>query len=95
MYTAATNLVAAAYDKDKVSNDYSNTMNTVVTALQLGSIVGIIFDVASYFVRTLLGKGQGNNVAVICVAERYVRIRALGMPAAVIIGAAQSACIAL
>jgi len=100
MYTAATNLVAAAYDKDKVSKDYSNTINTVVTALQLGSIVGIIFGVvlggsASYFVRILLGKGQGNNVAVVCAAERYVRIRALGMPAAVIIGAAQSACIGM
>jgi Na+-driven multidrug efflux pump len=100
MYTATTNLVASAFESDRNNEDKSQTISTVITSLQLGLIVGLIFGVslgtsATYLIRSLIGKGQEIDVEVLSAAEKYVRIRALGMPAAVIIGAAQSACLGM
>lgn len=100
MYTATTNLVASAFESDRNNEDKSQTVSTVITSLQLASIVGLIFGVglgtsATYLIRSLIGKGQEINIEVLSAAEKYVRIRALGMPAAVIIGAAQSACLGM
>ena len=38
---------------------------------------------------------QEINMEVLSAAERYVKIRVSGMPAAVIIGSAQSACLGM
>jgi len=100
MYTATTNLVAAAYGNDRKTNDLSNTRITVITALQLAAVVGIIFGIglglsSTFLLKSLLGRGKDINLEVLTAAERYVRIRALGMPAAVVIGSAQSACLGM
>ena len=101
MYTATTNLVAAAFEYDRQNDEEkSRTITTVITSLQLGLIVGLIFGItlgssATYLIKTLIGKKQVINLEVLSAAEKYVRIRALGMPAAVIIGSAQSACLGM
>ena len=100
MYTATTNLVAAAYEYDRGKEDKSDTRTTFITALQLGGIVGLVFGLglgtsAKILLKSLIGKSQEMNMEVLSAAERYVKIRALGMPAAVIIGSAQSACLGM
>ncbi len=104
MYTATTNLVAAAHENDRATKDKSLTRVTIITALQLAVIVGIIFGIglsfsSSYLVKSLIGKEQllhnHQNKEVLSAATKYVNVRALGMPAAVVIGAAQSACLGM
>ena len=100
MYIATTNLVAAAYDNDRISKDQATTISTIVTALQLAMVVGVVFGIglggsSTFFIKALLGKGHDVNVEVLSAAEKYVRIRALGMPATVLIGTAQSACLGM
>lgn len=98
MYTAATNIVAAAAEKDRQSKG-DLTSKTVATGMQLALIVGLIFGIglggtSRFFVNALLGKSL-TDPAVISAATNYVKIRALGMPAAVLIGTAQSACLGM
>lgn len=98
MYTATTNLVAAAHEKDRISQDRTTTISTIVTSLQLAVFVGIIFGLglatsSTILIQALLGRKRGIDYEVMDAAQKYVRIRALGMPAAVLIGVAQSACL--
>lgn len=98
MYTATTNLVAAAHEKDKRSHDRTTTISTIVTSLQLAVFVGLIFGIglatsSTFFIQALLGRKHDVNLEVLNAAQKYVRIRAIGMPAAVLIGVAQSACL--
>jgi Na+-driven multidrug efflux pump len=98
MYTATTNLVAAAHEKDRISKDRTGTISTIVTSLQLAVFVGIIFGTclatsSTFLIKALLGRKHDINLEVLDAAQKYVRIRALGMPAAVLIGVAQSACL--
>ena len=98
MYTAATSIVAAAVEKDRQSQGNLTSL-TIATALQLAMIVGTIFGVglggsSRFFVNVLLGNSV-NDAALISAATNYVKIRALGMPAAVLIGTAQSACLGM
>lgn len=98
MYTATTNLVAAAHEKDKRSHDRTTTISTIITSLQLAVFVGMIFGVglatsSTFFIKALLGRKHDLNLEVLDAAQKYVRIRAIGMPAAVLIGVAQSACL--
>lgn len=98
MYTATTNLVAAAHEKDKRSNDRTTTISTIITSLQLAVFVGLIFGIglatsSTFLIKALLGRKHDINLEVLDAAQKYVRIRAIGMPAAVLIGVAQSACL--
>ena len=102
MYTATTNLIAAAQAQDQddgKSVDSPRTTLTLVTALKLALVVGSVFGVGlSLFGNTLIQSLIGNDSldpAVMAAALRYVRIRCLGMPAAVVIGTAQSACLGM
>jgi len=99
MYTATTNLIAAAKEKDSQVEGKPLSTKTLITSLQLSGLVGTALgSVLILFTRTLLRAIIGNDSidpAVFNAAMKYVRIRALGMPAAVIIGSAQSACLGL
>ena len=98
MYTATTNLVAGSKESD-FENGKPRTKETMINAMRLsgfvGAFLGLVFIV---FTKPLLRLIIGNDAIdyhVFDAATRYVRIRALGMPAAVIIGSAQSACLGL
>jgi len=82
-----------------VNNDKPLTKKMLIHALQLSGYVGTLLGAALLvFGRLLLKSIIGNDAIdqnVFDAALRYVRIRALGMPAAVVIGSAQSACIGL
>ena len=102
MYTATTNLIAAAQAQDEDDGqavDAPRTALTLITALKLSLVVGSVFGVAlSFLGKTLIKSLIGNDSvdpAVMGAALRYVRIRSLGMPAAVVIGSAQSACLGM
>ena len=94
MYTATTNLIAAARQNDSTSDDARGsprTTKTLVTALRLALLVGSVFGVlltflADALIRALIGN-DSLDPTVMAAALRYVRIRCLGMPAAVVIGA--------
>lgn len=105
MYTGTTNLVAAAWEKDKHANKVSSsekstkTSRTLVGAMQLSLFVGaglgaVLFGFAPVLLRSIIGN-DAINPAVFAAAMKYVRIRALGMPAAVMIGSAQAACLGM
>mmetsp|Transcript_29341 Transcript_29341/g.33690 ORF Transcript_29341/g.33690 Transcript_29341/m.33690 type:complete len:812 (-) Transcript_29341:408-2843(-) len=99
MYTASTNLIAGAKESEKSSKDKPMTTNRLINALQFSGVVGLLLGSALISLGPILLKTIiGNDTIdpeVFAAALRYVRIRALGMPAAVIIGSAQSACIGM
>jgi len=110
MYTATTNLVAAAVQEDEddprdgdggggAGKKMPRTTSTLVAALRLAAGVGVAFGAATYalsapLLRLLIGN-DGIDPEVFGAALRYVRVRALGMPAAVTIGTAQSASLGM
>lgn len=99
MYTATTNLIATAKGKDSNVGGNTETKKTLVAALRLALIVGILFGstlaaFAPVLVKMLLG-GKVVDPMILTSAIRYVQIRAIGMPAAVVIGTAQSACLGM
>ncbi len=102
MYTATTNLVAGAKGKEEAqenTDDHSLTKKTLIQALQVSGYVGVmlgsfLISFAPILLRTIIGN-DSIDPQVFSAALRYVRIRALGMPAAVIIGSAQSASLGL
>ena len=105
MYTATTNLVAGSKGgKEHATNENNNTSNdatnkTLINALQLSGYVGtilgtVLIALGPTFLKAIIGN-DSIDPNVYTAALRYVRIRALGMPAAVIIGSAQSACLGL
>ncbi|EJK68424.1 hypothetical protein THAOC_10405 [Thalassiosira oceanica] len=110
MYTATTNLVASAQEKDladdtavAVNKDsrgaQRRTKSTMLTALKLALVVGIsfgsvLFGAAPTLLRAIIGN-PNVDPQVFGAALRYVRIRSLGMPAAVVIGTAQSGCLGM
>ena len=101
MYTATTNLVAGCVEKDREdgSDVQKRTSQTLITALRLALLIGIVFGTTlSSFAPKFLSLLIGNDAldpTVFSSALRYVRIRCLGMPAAVVIGTAQSACLGM
>ncbi|KAL9186216.1 hypothetical protein ACHAXT_005454 [Thalassiosira profunda] len=105
MYTATTNLVAGAVEEDGADaaatdgEGKERTKRTLVTALRLALLVGATFGTVLFAAApALLGKLIGNSSLdpeVFNAALRYVRVRSLGMPAAVVIGTAQSACLGM
>jgi len=103
MYTATTNLVAGAVEIDSSDvaggGDQPRTKRTLVTALRLALLVGVVFgavlgSAAPTLLRMLIGNSS-LDPTVYQSALRYVQIRSLGMPAAVVIGTAQSACLGM
>lgn len=101
MYTATTNLIAAAqqHDKTSYSTDEPRTTTTLLTGLKLSVLVGTVFGIvlslsANTLIKSLIGN-DSLDPTVMAAALRYVRIRSLGMPAALVIGTAQSACLGM
>lgn len=106
MYTATTNLIAAAQQHDATSSPDPDststsprTTKTLITALRLALVVGSIFGAfltlsAKTLIQALIGN-DSIDPTVLAAALRYVRIRCLGMPAALVIGTAQSACLGM
>ena len=99
MYTATTNLVAAAQEADRGVEGKPSTTKNLIAALQLSGFVGaglgaLLFVFARPLLRGIIGN-DAINPEVFSAAMKYVRIRALGMPAAVVIGCSQSACLGM
>lgn len=99
LYTGTTNLVAAARETDRGVKGMPKTARTFVGAMQLSTYVGtglglVLFTFAQPILRALIGN-DGISPAVFDAAMKYVRIRALGMPAAAILGTAQAACLGM
>jgi len=99
MYTGATNLIAAAKEHDEGVAGAPRTSKTLIGALQLSTFVGLglgltLFAFARPLLRTIIGN-DGISPAVFDAAMKYVRIRAIGMPAAAMIGSAQAACLGM
>jgi len=105
MYTASTNLIAGAREADNLEDGglvdaRPRTARTLLAALQLALYVGVGFGLvlgifSQQLLRTLIGNTAAMDPAVFAAANRYVMIRSLGMPAAVVIGSAQSACLGM
>jgi len=101
MYTATTNLIAGSVEKDREEGKdvQKRTTETLITALRLALLIGVVFGTTlSTFAPKFLSMLIGNDTldpTVFSSALRYVRIRCLGMPAAVVIGTAQSACLGM
>jgi hypothetical protein len=99
MYTATTNLVASANSKEKRMDERPNTSKTLLQSIQLSGFVGLFLGTIMGTFAPMLLKGIiGNDTIdpeVFSAAFRCVRMRALGFPAAAIIGSAQSASLGL
>jgi Na+-driven multidrug efflux pump len=99
MYTGTTNMVAAAQESDRGTVDKPRTAKTMIGAMQMSTVVGtslgaILFVFARPLLKAIIGN-DGISPAVFAAAMKYVRIRALGMPAAAIIGSTQAACLGM
>lgn len=99
MYTGTTNLVAAAQESDRSVPGKPRTTKNLIGAMQLSSYVGaglgtILFVFARPLLRAIIGN-DAISPAIFSAAMKYVRIRALGMPAAAILGSAQAACLGM
>ena len=99
LYTATTNLVASARAADHNIEGKPRTAKTLMASLQLSGLVGTGLAAALIIIsRTLVRTMIGNDAIdpdILSAALKYVRIRALGMPAAAVIGSAQSACLGM
>lgn len=99
MYTGTTNMVAAAQESDRGTTNKPRTAKTMIGAIQLSTYVGaglgaILFVFARPLLRAIIGN-DAISPAVFAAAMKYVRIRALGMPAAAVIGSTQAACLGM
>mmetsp|Transcript_68362 Transcript_68362/g.101539 ORF Transcript_68362/g.101539 Transcript_68362/m.101539 type:complete len:756 (+) Transcript_68362:98-2365(+) len=99
MYTATTNLISAAQETDRGIEGKPRTTRTLISSLQLSGYVGSAIGASLIILaRVALRAIIGNDTIdpeVFTAAMKYLRIRALGMPAAAFIGAAQSACLGM
>jgi Na+-driven multidrug efflux pump len=99
LYTGTTNLIAAARETDAAVEGSPKTTSTFRGVLQLAWIVGlglggVLFVFAPHLLRAIIGN-DSISPAVFDAAMKYVRIRALGMPAAAVIGSSQAACLGM
>lgn len=86
-------------------HSHSNVADAFKSSLQLSTYVGIIvgciiFGFSDVLLRLIIGKNSNVNAVafdpiVYSAALRYIRIRALGMPALAITGTAQAACLGM
>jgi Na+-driven multidrug efflux pump len=99
LFTGTTNMVASAREVESTLDERPQTTNALIGAIQLSSYVGaglgaVLFVFARPLLRAIIGN-DGISPAVFDAALKYVRIRAIGMPAAAVIGSAQAACLGL
>ena len=99
MYTATTNLIASAREDESTSAQKPRTTTTLVSALQLSGFVGailgaVLIATSKVTIRAMIGN-EAIDPEIFEAARKYVNIRALGMPAAAIIGSAQAACLGM
>jgi len=99
LYTGATNTLASSYQKDRGDSENQKTTVALTTVMQLSWYVGstlgtFLFVFSRPILRTLIGN-DALDPEVFCAALSYVRIRAIGMPAAAIIGSTQAACLGM
>jgi Na+-driven multidrug efflux pump len=99
LFTGTTNMVASAQEMDQALPGRPQTTKSLVGAIQLSSYVGmglgaVLFVFARPLLRAIIGN-DGISPAVFDAAMKYVRIRAIGMPAAAVIGSAQAACLGM
>lgn len=100
LFTATTNLVAISFESDRSSTGRADTAcrNTLISSLRVSLRVGIcicaiLLVFCTPMLRALLGRSE--NLPVLRAAQKHVWIRALGMPAAAMIGSAQAACLGM
>jgi Na+-driven multidrug efflux pump len=99
LFTGTTNMVASAREVESTLTERPQTTNALIGAIQLSSYVGaglgaVLFVFARPLLRAIIGN-DGISPAVFDAALKYVRIRAIGMPAAAVIGSAQAACLGM
>lgn len=99
LFTGTTNMVASAQATDKSLPGRPRTTKSLIGAIQLSAYVGvglgaILFAFARPLLKAIIGN-DGISPTVFAAAMKYVRIRALGMPAAAMIGSAQAACLGM
>lgn len=99
LYTGTTNMIASAQESDRGTSDMPRTAKMMIGAMRMSTYVGAGLGAFLFvFARPLLNGIIGNgsiSPAVFSAAMKYVRIRALGMPAAAIIGSTQAACLGM
>jgi len=99
LYTGTTNMVASAQQSDRGTRDMPRTAKMMIGAMRMSTYVGAALGAFLFaFARPLLSGIIGNDSispAVFAAAMKYVRIRALGMPAAAILGSTQAACLGM
>ncbi len=92
-------MVASAQQSDRGTSDMPQTAKMMVGAMRMSTYVGTALGAFLFaFARPLLSGIIGNDSispAVFAAAMKYVRIRALGMPAAAILGSTQAACLGM
>ena len=99
MFTGTTNLIAGKDTTPESSGSLSPAARVMKSSLQISLRVGVLAMVfmmltSSRLLKLLIGN-DGVNPGVYIAALKYVRIRALGMPADVIMRSAQAACLGL
>ena len=99
LYEGASNMVAAAVERDRGFEGKARTTASVAAAWELSAFIGLglgsfLFVFARPLLSTLIG-GGGVSPEVFNAAMKYVRIRALGMPGAAFIGSAQAGCLGM
>ncbi|GMI34252.1 hypothetical protein TeGR_g4625 [Tetraparma gracilis] len=99
MFTATTNLIATESKEPLATGDPSPAAALLRTSLRMSGLIGfflgsLLLLASGGMVRAMIG-GGGVDARVYESAVKYVRIRALGFPAAVALGSAQSACLGL
>jgi len=99
LYTGTTNMVASAQESDRGTVDMPRTAKMMIGAMRMSTYVGAGLGAFLFaFARPLLIGIIGNDSispAVFSAAMKYVRIRALGMPAAAILGSTQAGCLGM
>lgn len=100
LFSGTTTMIAAAQEGDRQdgSVEKARTARTLVGALQLSTLVGMglgafVFLFAHQLLSLIIGGGN-STPAIMGAAMKYVKIRALGFPAAAMLGSAQTACLA-
>jgi len=107
LFSGTTTTIATALEADRREqhDNHQNgverkpqTAQALIGALQLSSLVGVglgasIFLFAPQFLAAIVGGGT-LDPSILGAAMKYVKIRALGMPAAAMLGSAQTACLA-
>lgn len=91
--------MAASNEADRGRPDKPKTAKTLGGALQLSLSVGVVlgailFTGARPFILAIMGSSEVDP-AVLQPALDYVRIRSLAMPAAAVLGSAQTACLGM